>query len=74
VLSYVKAAGGNLRAHLFIMKNPDDGAALLAGSTDQRHHGAPVSGVQRSGWLVEQQNRRLSDHAVSNVDALLLTA
>ena len=45
MLSNVKVAGGDLRAHLFIMKNPDDGAALLACSADQRHHGVPVGGV-----------------------------
>ncbi|MNV85440.1 hypothetical protein D3C71_1794020 [compost metagenome] len=43
--------------HRVIMKNPHNGRTALAGLFNQRHHGGTVNGIQRSRWLIQQQDR-----------------
>ena len=47
---------------------------LALASRTMSYHDRPVLRIQRSGWLVQQQDRVAGDEAAGQVDALLLAA
>ncbi len=59
---------------IIIVHDGDDGDAAPLFFRDQLDHGGAVGGIERSGRLVEQQDRPLGQKAARDVDALLLAA
>ena len=57
--SDIDEAVGDRVADLVVMDDRDDGDAPAFLLGDQRDHGRAVVGVERSGRLVEQQERHL---------------
>src|SRR5215475_240549 len=62
---------GDAVADVGIVHDGDDAGAAALALGNQIDHACGTDGVQRGGWLVEQQNGQIRQEAARDVDALL---
>src|SRR5262249_22290403 len=70
----VDNAVGDTVADIGIVHDGDDGGTAAFAFGKQIDHVCGIGGIERGGWLVEQQDRQIREEAPRDVDALLFAA
>src|SRR5262249_14899100 len=65
---------GDAIADIGIVHDGDDAGAAALALGNQINHACGTDGVQRGGWLVEQQNWQIRQEAARDIHALLFAA
>src|SRR5262245_843253 len=65
---------GDAVADIGIVHDGDDAGAAALALGDQIDHVCGIGGIERGGWLVEQQDRQIRQQAPRDVNALLFAA
>src|SRR5262245_21307071 len=70
----VQAAIRHPAQRVFVVRDEDDGGALRLELEDHVDDGILRPGIERGGWLIDQQQPRFRDDGATDVDPLLLAA